>query len=251
MPETEGLDTNPNDKEKVNEERSEKDQLRDLYKTQKETSAEILNKLAKELDAQDFLKLLFEEARSAEEKTADKIDKRIDRNTERIDSIKEEIRDAKKLEYDYNKHLTTLSTGSILVIAAAIRAFFPDLSDARLVWLLYGSFLLLLSAVIFSALAMKFSITGTLAVGDESDKRVREHAGRLDTITWMFFSTGIFSFSTFVVENANPSNGPFLYYLAVLAVALWALAMSFAPSWWYRLKAFRNRTQTRRTDQEN
>ncbi len=102
-------------------EKSEVERITDSYQQQRINRRKSFEDLVTEVmqsDTKEAAKLLFEEAKRVEAETADDVHKRMDRNYEEIKSIREEIRDAAKLEYDFSKHLTTLSTGSILVIAA-------------------------------------------------------------------------------------------------------------------------------------
>ncbi len=188
-------------------EKSEVERITDSYQQQRINRRKSFEDLVTEVmqsDTKEAAKLLFEEAKRVEAETADDVHKRMDRNYEEIKSIREEIRDAAKLEYDFSKHLTTLSTGSILVIAAITRAFFPNLSEVTVVGFLYASFLLILASVLFSIFAMKYSIIKTLTVRERQiDQLIRRKAGRVDFASGLLIFAGITSFIIFVLRNVN------------------------------------------------
>jgi hypothetical protein len=132
-------------------------------------------------------------------------------------SVGESRREHAKLRYDWYKHQTTLSTGSILVIAALLGSLFPNYDS---MWLIIISFISLLLSTVTSFAAMGFLIDsseredlswtmGRPTLGIENkvqDKQIARFekvsmwVGRVGSASLV---VGIFSFCAFVLYNSG------------------------------------------------
>jgi hypothetical protein len=119
--------------------------------------------------------------------------------------------EGERMSYDWFKHLTVVSTGSVLLIAAVTKALFPKPSVA---WLL----VLALSAFLVSALASVFLMAGSAAAAtatpavDEPRRRLWKswtaalQSERVQHGLFYFgllsFVTGMLTFTAFAAWNA-------------------------------------------------
>lgn len=132
---------------------------------------------------------------------------------ERLEDIRRENQDeGRKLMYDLFKHLTTLGTGSILILGALSNNL---LEDARPQWLIPFIFLLLFASV-GGALVYMYSVgniflaSGRLESSQDEESQDEEggldhwlqaHLGYVFLITSTLFGAGIFLFMLFAVIN--------------------------------------------------
>jgi hypothetical protein len=104
------------------------------------------------------------------------------------------LEEANKLYYDVFKHLTTLSTGSILLLATFLGQLFSNPQWKFLVALSLASFIV----SIVSAVLMMFWQAGAVLLLKQ-EIQSRELAGFLVTV--ISFLLGIISFVTFAIRN--------------------------------------------------
>jgi hypothetical protein len=102
--------------------------------------------------------------------------------------------EANKLFYDVFKHLTTLSTGSILILATFLESFFTDPQWKALIVVSLVSFIV----CIVSAVLMMFFQAGAVLVLKEQTNRVEKTSF---FVTMASFLLGIISFVAFAVVN--------------------------------------------------
>jgi hypothetical protein len=102
--------------------------------------------------------------------------------------------EATKLFYDVFKHLTTLSTGSILLLATFIETMFPSPQWKFLIVLALISFII---SIISAVLMMFFQASAVLVMKEITSRVERLSFG----ITMGSFLLGIISFVVFAVIN--------------------------------------------------
>jgi hypothetical protein len=126
-----------------------------------------------------------------------------------------DARERSKMDYDFHKHFTTLGTGSALFIATVTGIIFPNVSQTQALPLLFISFLLLITSVIYAALAMQGNITD-VSVGESDDT-----SRRISSISFHTFSYGITSFLVYVSINLyGLQANPVLYLLLAVVAAV-------------------------------
>jgi len=114
--------------------------------------------------------------------------------------------ESRKMEYDWHKHLTTLSAGLLVIIAGFVSSrALPDQVSGEM-WL-SRALCLLGGAVLGSMLAMAFSITYTRhgPVGNNQQKKVLYFAYRSGTVlvAVVLFFGGIAAFLYFASLNVS------------------------------------------------
>jgi len=134
---------------------------------------------------------------------------RIDRQLDFLNKIIERKSDAYdvtfertgSLLFDWYKHLTTLSTASILIISALVQRLFRD-SDWS--WLIVVALLLLLTSVlplVFSMLGIIDKVSSHPEPRSARRENLRNYRNAT-TFGWVAFNLGIVSFIIFVIRNS-------------------------------------------------
>lgn len=110
-------------------------------------------------------------------------------------TVKEKANEeASKLFFDAFKHLTTLSTGAILILATLIETVFPNPQWQFLIIIVLTGFIV----SIVGAVRMMFSLAGSVMQLREQTTTA-ERIGFL--ITTLGFLTGITGFVVFAIRN--------------------------------------------------
>jgi hypothetical protein len=100
-----------------------------------------------------------------------------------------------KLFYDTFKHLTTLSTGSILILVALLEKLFTNPRWKFLVIIALVSFIV---SIITSILSMFFVAGAITDVALSTEKRAEDIVAFVSTIAFLL---GIISFVVFAIKN--------------------------------------------------
>ncbi|MDY6883568.1 MAG: hypothetical protein SWL02_07300 [Pseudomonadota bacterium] len=111
--------------------------------------------------------------------------------------LSEEKRDSIKLLFDAFKHLTTLSSGSIVLLAAFLKNI-PNTGCAK--YFAIGAVLFLLVSVLLSV-AVLFLIPKVLAEDGLRDERVKNPFMYSSVFSAAFFIFGIISLAIFIINN--------------------------------------------------
>jgi len=104
-----------------------------------------------------------------------------------------------KLSYDLFKHITTLNTGTLLILITFLEKLFQNPSWKFLVSVSFVSFII---SIIFSIVIMFFLAQGIADFG-ELEKIETKIARWSFIISIVFFIIGIFSFVLFALVNFN------------------------------------------------
>jgi hypothetical protein len=101
--------------------------------------------------------------------------------------------------YDFLKHLATLATGSVVLLAAFAEKFPKDASWRFLLGYSMGAFLV----SIFSSIVCAFCSLGfkTYEVHDEPDKKVLKIIFISFLVTAVFLLAGLLSLGIFAIKN--------------------------------------------------
>ena len=102
--------------------------------------------------------------------------------------------EANKLFYDVFKHLTTLSTGSILILASLLETLFSNPQWKFLIVVALFSFIV---SIVSAVRMMFFQASAVLNLKDEVT--LAEHVSFLVTVS--SFLLGIISFVAFAIKN--------------------------------------------------
>ena len=103
-----------------------------------------------------------------------------------------------KAFYDYLKHLSTLATGSIVLLAAMLEKLFAQPRWKLLVVTSVGGFLL---TVVASVLAYSLMVLNFPRPGISSKKWEGNVVFWAMLLTWIGFFEGVFSLAVFIVRN--------------------------------------------------
>lgn len=103
-----------------------------------------------------------------------------------------------KLITDYLKHLTTLSTGSILLLAAFLEKIFPNPSGKLLV---VGSLLGFMASVVASIVAHTYAIADFPGDGPHLKRKSTIVGGSALMAAWIGFLLGVASLTIFAMVN--------------------------------------------------
>lgn len=101
---------------------------------------------------------------------------------------------------EYLRHLTTLSTGSIILLSAFLEKLFPHPSWKGLVAVSLISFMLSIVASIVGYTVIIASSSSLVSKSQVSEKERNVGAFGI-IITWLGFLIGIISFTIFAVKN--------------------------------------------------
>ncbi len=104
-----------------------------------------------------------------------------------------------KLGYDLFKHVTTLSTGTLLILITFLEKLFQNPSWKFLVSVSFVSFII----SIISSVVTMFFLTQAIADFGELEKNETRIARWSFILTLGFFVLGIFSFVIFALINFN------------------------------------------------
>lgn len=103
-----------------------------------------------------------------------------------------------KAFYDYLKHLSTLATGSIVLLAAILEKLFAQPSWKPLVVISIGGFLV---TVVSSVLAYSLMVLNFPRPGINSKRWEGNVVFWAMVVTWISFVAGVFSLAVFIVRN--------------------------------------------------
>jgi len=103
-----------------------------------------------------------------------------------------------KAFYDYLKHLSTLATGSIVLLAAMLEKVFAQPKWKLLVVAAVAGFLL---TVVASVLAYSFMVLNFPRAGIKNSKWEGNVVFWAMVLTWIGFLEGVFSLAVFIVRN--------------------------------------------------
>jgi hypothetical protein len=106
--------------------------------------------------------------------------------------------DFRKSFYEYLKHISGLSTGSILLLAAFLEKFFLQPEWKSLIGVSIGGFLL---AVISSVISYSILVLNFPGRGAEMTEWEKYLVTGSTLVTWLGFLTGIISLSIFILRN--------------------------------------------------
>lgn len=187
------------------------EQLLGLLREVEESRTEAFNRLQSYPNTLERDKALLDEL----SKRRDIIKSHIDELEEPRQANVDRMREVARMAYDWFKHLTTVSTGSILLIAVLLRDFFPE---PRWIAALFVAFVCLILAAAGSVLGMVGRVEELSAgiVPDETDgyspkllnavmdrfsvDKVQDY---LFLLVIVCFFVGILSFVTFVLRNVG------------------------------------------------
>lgn len=106
--------------------------------------------------------------------------------------------EATKLEFDHNKHITTLSVGSILIIAAFLRDVFPDPVGKGFI---VTAIIMFIIAIFGAVLSNETTLVTFLSKKEKEIRRYGSLGVVFSFITGAAFGAGIFSVAGFVIIN--------------------------------------------------
>jgi len=109
---------------------------------------------------------------------------------------KTDFRESLKLRFELFKHLTTLSTGSLLLMLVLLEKLFKTPEWKGLIVVAFISFLY---SIICSLISMNL-IARQLKFGESSDAHNERQAG-MDSLSFIAFIIGLASIGVFVVKN--------------------------------------------------
>lgn len=107
--------------------------------------------------------------------------------------------EADKLRYDLFKHLTTLNTGSILIVGATIKNLFPDPKSLSLIFYAFSCFLV---SIVGSLIGM-FMKSFQVHYGKSLEEKDRYFAGMSTLLALMLFVSGLVLVIFFLWANLN------------------------------------------------
>ena len=102
-----------------------------------------------------------------------------------------------KLSYDLHKHITTLSTGSILILVTFIERLFSNPSWKILVVIALSLFVV---SIVLALLTMSYLMAFVRDVGEIEDSSKREHVN-ISAASFSCFLLGIICLVIFAVRN--------------------------------------------------
>lgn len=138
-------------------------------------------------------------------------EKNVDRESHAIERIEDLNRGAqnegRKLFYDWFKHLTTLGTGSIVILGSLLNNILSSYSEWK--WLIPVTFISLFVAVVGALIVMYLiqmvflaaSDVGQQVTTDKPQKRLGRYLRLAIWPTLLLFSIGILSLVVFVLIN--------------------------------------------------
>jgi len=141
----------------------------------------------------------------------DRLETQIEREShaiERIEDVRRKAQDeGRKLGYEWFKHLTTLGTGSIVILGSLLNNLLSGFSEWT--WLIPIIFVSLFIAVVGALVVMYLiysvdlsgSELGETQQGETSQNRLRRNLTLATWPTLLAFSTGILSLVLFVLKN--------------------------------------------------
>ncbi|SRR6266404_1551511 len=104
-----------------------------------------------------------------------------------------------KLFYDLFKHMTTISTGSILILAAFLEKVFKNPVWEALVGVTFGGFILL----VVTAILMMFFISNMIRNFGRTTRREEVVVSAVSIITVASFICGIITLVIFALKNLH------------------------------------------------